>query len=275
MHDQTMESDEPQPRDDDAATGLSWQGQVLHVSGRGSDDSRGLPPVHEITLSRGGGSDLVFGPIRNDDAKDVRVRVLGAPEFHNPERCPICGAADDLTREHVPQGDLGGRVMTLTCRTCNNRLGSRVEGELKDWFDDAIGSVRFSGGDIPGRRRAPRILLRTTAEGEVGMFFDTGKSDADIGTMLASGQAEMHYRIPIPKVWRMAALKHAYLGACLGAGGDPRQPNGPTGTGGPGGGSRLQGGRAPSREPDRRTAAGRSVVPSRSGADRRAGGACG
>lgn len=218
-----MEPDEPQPRDDAGAPGPSWQGQVLHVSGRGSDDSRGLPPVHEITLTQPGGPDLVFGRIRND-ARAVRVRVLGAPEFHDSERCPICGAADDLTREHVPQGDLGGRVMTMTCRTCNNRLGSRVEGELKDWFDDAIGSVRFSGGDIPGRRRAPRILLRTTAEGEVGMFFDTGMSDVDIGTMLASGQAEMHYRIPITKVWRMAALKHAYLGACLALGEVPGSP---------------------------------------------------
>lgn len=219
-----MEPGAPQPRDDDAATGQSWQGQVLHVSGRGSDDSRGLSPVHEITLSRTGSSDLVFGPIQNVDANNVRVGVLGAPDFRGFEHCPICGVAGDLTREHVPQDDLGGRVMTLTCRTCNNRLGSRVERELKDWFDDAIVSVRFSGGDIPGRRRAPRILLRTTAEGEFGMFFDTGKSDADIGTILDSGQAEMHFRIPITKAWRMAALKHAYLGACLALGEIPDSP---------------------------------------------------
>ena len=36
--------------------------------------------------------------------------------------------------------------------------------------------------------------------------------------MLASGKVEMDYRIPIPTVWRVAALKHAYLGACLSLG---------------------------------------------------------
>lgn len=108
-----MEPDEPQPRDaggDDAgAPGPSWQGQVLYVSGRGSDDGRGLPPVHEITLTQPGGPDLVFGRIRND-ARAVRVPVLGAPEFHDSERCPICGAADEgstiqrvaAVRKHPP-----------------------------------------------------------------------------------------------------------------------------------------------------------------------------
>lgn len=224
MHDERVEPDEPLPEDGRVAAGSPWQGRVLRVSGRGSDDTRGLPPVHEITLSRPGSSELRFERIRNGDAKDVRAHLIGVPEFQDFGRCPICGAGIDLTREHVPQGDLGGGVMTMTCRTCNNRLGSRVEVELRDWFDDAIGSVRFSGGDVPGRRRVPRVLLRTTAEGECGLFFDTGKSDAELRAMLASGKVEVHYRIPIPKVWRVAALKHAYLGACLSLGEIPDSP---------------------------------------------------
>lgn len=112
----------------------------------------------------------------------------------------------------------------MTCRTCNNRLGSRVEAELKDWFDDAIRDVRFSGGDVPGRRRVPRVLLRTTAEGEFGLFVDNRKSDAELRAMMASGAVEMQYRIPIPNVWRVAALKHAYLGACLSLGEIPDSP---------------------------------------------------
>lgn len=166
----------------------------------------------------------MFGRVRSGDVKGVRAHLIGAPEFQNFGRCPICGAASDLTREHVPQADLGGRAMTMTCRSCNNLLGSRVEVELRDWFDDAVGNVRFSGGDVPGRRRVPRVLLRTTAEGEFGLFLDTGKSDADLPAMLASGKVEMHCRIPIPKVWRLAALKHAYLGACLALGEIPDSP---------------------------------------------------
>lgn len=161
--------------------------------------------MHEIALSRPGRSELRFKQVRDIDAADVRAHLIGVPAFQDFGRCPICRTASDLTREHVPQGDLGGGVMTMTCSTCNNRLGSRVEGELRDWFDDAIGSVRFSGGDVPGRRRVGRVLLRTTAEGEFGLFIDPGGSDAELRAMLASGQLEMHYRTPTPTVWRGCA----------------------------------------------------------------------
>lgn len=53
------------------------------------------------------------------------------------------------------------------------------------------------------------------------MFVDNRKSDAELRAMLASGAVEMHYRIPILNAWRVAALKHAYLGACLSLGGYP------------------------------------------------------
>jgi hypothetical protein len=89
---------------------------------------------------------------------------------------------------------------------------------LKHWFDDAIFDVRFSGGDVPGVRKPPRLLLRSTDDGRVGMIFDEGRTDPTFGAMLASGTAEIQYRIPNPRVWRVAALKHAYLGACLSLG---------------------------------------------------------
>ena len=195
-----------------------WIAEVRHVTGRGSDDSRGLPPVNSMTISRPDGPDLTLGPIESEAAKPVRVHVFGVPETRNFGLCPICGSEEDLTREHVPQRDLGGTVMTYTCKPCNNGLGSRVEDELKHWFDGAIFDVKFSGGDVPGVRRAPRVLLRTSPDGEVAMIEDKGKRDPEIGAMLASGTARIHYRIPNPRVWRVAALKHAYLAACLALG---------------------------------------------------------
>lgn len=223
-----------EPEDEDTATepesateyiARPWRGEILHVTGRGSDDSRGLPPVHELTVSDPNGAPLTFGPIKSDDVVDVRVHAYGAPPVTNFGVCPICGATDDLTREHVPQGDLGGTVMTRTCRACNSGLGSRVEDELKDWFDDAIGQVRFSGGDVPGARKAPRVLLRTTTDGQVGLIIDVGKVDPAIEKMLTSGAAQIEYRIPVPVIWRLAALKHAYLGACLALGEIPNTPH--------------------------------------------------
>jgi hypothetical protein len=93
--------------------------------------------------------------------------------------------------------------------------------ELKHWFDDAIFDVKFSGGDVPGKRKSPRILLRSTADGGIAMIFDKGRTDPNLGAMLASGTGEIHYRIPNPRAWRVAALKHAYLAACLSLGDVP------------------------------------------------------
>jgi hypothetical protein len=229
VHDRTVERDEIEKRPGDvlhAGPIGPWEGQIVHASGRGSDDTRGLSPAHEMTVTGADGDELTAGRIRDDgpDAVQVRVQALGVPDRHDFDRCPICGATDDLTEDHVPQGDLGGRKMTLTCKPCNNLLGARVEDELRDWFDDAVGSVRFSGGDVPGKRRSPRVLLRTTADGKFVLIPDKGKSDADIGAMLASGQAEMSFRDPEPRVWRLAALKHAYLGACVALGEIPDTP---------------------------------------------------
>jgi len=211
----------PDGGDDQASLTGPWTAAVRHVTGRGSDDSRGLPPVNSMTISRPDGTELTLGPIQQATAKSVRVHALGVPEFRNFGLCPICGTEDDLTREHVPQRDLGGTVMTYTCKPCNNGLGSLVEDELKQWFDGAIFDVKFSGGDVPGLRRAPRLLLRKSPDGELALIEDKGRRDPKFNAMLASGTAQIHYRIPNPRVWRVAALKHAYLAACLALGDIP------------------------------------------------------
>jgi hypothetical protein len=214
---QDYAADDPDPQPDPPAPG-SFQGRVRHVSGRGSDSTRGLPPVHQITLSQDDGSELKFGPIPRDGAVEVRVHALGVPEALIFDVCPICGSADEPTREHVPQRDLGGTVMTRTCKRCNSNLGGRVEVELKHWFDDALTKVSVSGASVPGRRKVPRILMRQTEDGKPGMILDTGRVNADIGAMLERGAIELNYRGPIARLWAVAALKHAYLGACLALG---------------------------------------------------------
>lgn len=198
-----------------------WQAEILHVTGRGSDETRGLAPVHSMTVSHRDGHPLTFGRDIAGDVEELRVQVLGTPRCRDFAACPICGSARELTREHVPQQNLGGTVMTKTCRSCNNGLGSRVENELQDWFDDALVQVRFSGGGVLGKRKVPRILRRSTAEGEFVLFVDAGEVDPQIQEMLASGEVAIEYRNPDPAVWRLAALKHAYLGACLALGGVP------------------------------------------------------
>jgi hypothetical protein len=79
--------------------------------------------------------------------------------------CPICLAAKPSEREHVPQAALGGQAMTMTCPRCNSGLGSRIEAELHDWFDQALIDVSFNHEAVQGRRRGPRLLYREGSNG--------------------------------------------------------------------------------------------------------------
>src|SRR6476469_973331 len=53
-------------------------------------------------------------------------------------RCPLClayfdrGAIEDkrLTKEHIIPRSVGGELITITCRTCNNRHGTRLDSHL-------------------------------------------------------------------------------------------------------------------------------------------------
>lgn len=77
--------------------------------------------------------------------KDARIQVN--PDIPDIVFCPLCADAkwyfftrDDLktrkiTEEHVPPQKLGGKVRTLTCKSCNNNQGSQLEKQLMDMLD--------------------------------------------------------------------------------------------------------------------------------------------
>ncbi|MFI9570666.1 HNH endonuclease [Microbispora rosea] len=127
--------------------------------------------------------------------------------------CPICGdpATDE---EHVPPAALSGEKMTLTCAACNHRLGSHVEADLTDWYDNLITLPRFTGPGVQGARRTARIPLTWTPEGEFVLLL-SGNIDPAIEKMLRSREIELAGLLPDENRYRLALLKHAYLAACL------------------------------------------------------------
>lgn len=127
--------------------------------------------------------------------------------------CPICLDPHPLTREHVPQGALGGTEMTTTCQQCNNEFGSRFEVELQHWFDGALVDVRFEQADVRGARKGPRIYV-LSSEGKVMLVPDAELAD-EVNGMLEAGTFTLRYRFPDTRRILIALLKHAYLAACL------------------------------------------------------------
>ncbi|MDZ5447547.1 HNH endonuclease [Micromonospora sp. 4G57] len=169
------------------------------------------PESMSIRLRDGRTIDLAMRPHNTGEWMDVTLIEVLQPRF--PERCPICGepATSD---EHVPPQRLGGQIMTRTCHPCNNRLGSHVEPDLVDWYDDAIPRPGFRSEAVQGRRRADHLLFRSTAAGEFGLIID-GRGDPEITAALASGIVNLDVRPPNRNRYMLALLKSAYLAASL------------------------------------------------------------
>lgn len=198
------------------------QGRISHVTGRkGSDGRSGLPAIDQLSFRLSNGTTYDFGPpnLGQPGKLELLSPIYPASFLRQPgsiPMCPICLEGDAKYKEHVPQKDLGGAVMTMTCSRCNNDLGSRVELDLQQWFDHALVDVAFDhDGNVPGRRRMPPIYYRETADASSFALVVHQKLRPEIMEMLASGEWRMHYRQPDPRRYRMALLKHAYLAACL------------------------------------------------------------
>jgi hypothetical protein len=145
------------------------------------------------------------GPVEVTVIEEIQGRL-----FHS---CPICWdpATDD---EHVPPASLGGKIMTRTCGPCNHRLGSHVEADLADWYENALTLPRFGSSGIRGDRKSGRILWRTTPAGEFVLLMN-GHYDPAIIDMLKSGQVDLAGLLPDRNRYHLALLKHAYLAACM------------------------------------------------------------
>jgi len=168
-----------------------------------------------VTAQRADGAEFIIGRVDVSDHQAVELDVLALARPMRFDRCPICLEPDPASKEHVPPAAIGGSVMTSTCHRCNSQLGSVLESALVDWWEDAFGSVSFSHDDVAGRRRASRILIRQKDTGEPALVLHRG-IDPAINSMLASGgRVEMRCSPPDEHRCRLAALKGAYLAACL------------------------------------------------------------
>src|SRR5258705_11211116 len=117
-----------------------------------------------MSVERAAGSVLDVGIDQGTTAESADVTLVQEIRERRFESCPICGEPA-TTDEHVPPASMGGRIMTRTCGPCNGRLGSHVEADLADWYNQAVASSRFGSATIPGQRRSGRILWRRTPAG--------------------------------------------------------------------------------------------------------------
>lgn len=200
-----------------------WSGTI---AGSDEEDSlrrrRGRIPSHKVTVlgEQGQRLEVIHAPRAGSTQHELRiVRRIEAYHFG---RCPICLTQEASSAEHVPPAALGGRLITRTCERCNNDLG-RVEAELTDWRDDALRHATATSDAILGARKLPRLFHRQTADGKFAFVID-GPVHPDAEPMLRGPDFILNLVPPSPRLYKLAALKHAYLGACLDARAIPQTP---------------------------------------------------
>lgn len=191
---------------------LSTRGVITSVTGHGT--ARGIPEMHQVALEMEDGSILEAGmPVPEGIETSGRLLPVDV-EYINFGECPICLEPSPSSREHVPPHAIGGSVKMLTCERCNNEFGSRFEPHLQGWYEHSLGRVRIAGGDVPGQRDGGEYIVRVTSDGQP-VLFQVGRSDPNFDRMMQSGKIELTMPVFNDKAFRLAALKSAYLAACL------------------------------------------------------------
>ena len=150
-----------------------------------------------------------------------------APALEGKFGCPICLRAvartphlsDVVAKEHIVPSALGGRLVTLTCRQCNNRSGSQLESHL-------VRRVRVDSGKSPSSVRLTvggvvqrgEILLEPEGDPQIRINVIGRQSDprlaAEMERLVADGKDEMHLQVNsgyVPLRSLVALVRSAYL----------------------------------------------------------------
>lgn len=140
-----------------------------------------------------------------------RIDVVMVPRFRFPV-CPICLESDPDEAEHVPPESLGGKVMTWTCRKCNNDFGP-AEDKLRSFIDlETTAHIEASDGSVQGKRAA-KVAFRSSDGRPVGIFIRSAATGFE--EILGSGLGGLSVKPLDMALVHASLLKHAYLAACL------------------------------------------------------------
>lgn len=190
-----------------------WQGTITQGDDEDGPRRRSNIPARRLTAKGPGGEALEVIHAPHEGSSDHEFLPVRDIQQHFFDVCPICLSPAPDTLEHLPPAGLGGTPMTRTCARCNNGFG-RIESQLIDWRDDAYRLTSVTAEGIVGARRLPRILHRQTPTGEFVLLVD-GPLHPEAEPMLQGNGFSLTITPPAPHLYKLAALKQAYLAACL------------------------------------------------------------
>ena len=192
-----------------------WQGEVLSAT---PFTKRAGAPLAAVELRSADGTQRLRATQQQPapDAEKITLMLIAELQYYDFGECPICRSPDADSREHVPNDTLGGQVRTMTCARCNNKLGTKVEPHLDAYCTGRFQYVRFTTDGLRGKRSVPRVDMLTTDDGQ---FVLMARLDPKSHAALAQAKEfGLEFRQREMSRVKVAALKHAYLAACLALG---------------------------------------------------------
>ena len=161
-----------------------------------------------------GAMTLRIGHRRPPGSVDVELALFCASDPVRFDQCPICLRPGPDSDEHVGPSRLGGAKLTKTCARCNHELGSKLDAALIAWCTETLHSVAVTSPAFLGHRYFPSVDVRGTDNGQFALLVDR-PAHPDIRDALVSGELAIRYSPHNMRRVRLAALKNAYLAACI------------------------------------------------------------
>lgn len=191
-----------------AAANLALPGPIAS-----SKKNRVPAPPLGVDVPTPGGTEEARHPGFHRDGR--RVSSGWGVERHDFAVCPICLSPGQLTLEHVPMKSLGGKVMTTTCKDCNNKLGAKAEEALRGLIAGEV-TLEATSPNADG----PRGVRRATAAIRQVPFapptFHVTSGDSKLLEAVRAGvPMELRYHLLDRYPAGVAILKYAYLAACI------------------------------------------------------------
>lgn len=133
--------------------------------------------------------------------------------------CPLCtefydeGMLDQLTLEHNPPHSLGGKDNILTCKTCNNSAGSKIDSEILLALNelDALGfkpnaSIKTQLRNNSTGEKGVNATISLNASGEFKINISPANNPAIRDAFLSSFEYEYNSGLPLISNFEYAGL---------------------------------------------------------------------
>ena len=126
--------------------------------------------------------------------------------------CPVCtelydvGDKNNITDAHIIPESAGGKELTLLCRSCNSKLGSKQD----KWFSEFLNIIMDEGKTILSAKSKSKYIevngvkvrgdIREEEDGNIGVYLYKNRNPpGKIDEIIFGSETSLSFEIPLSK----------------------------------------------------------------------------